>query len=201
MAITTAQIHAAADQIDKEGKRPTLAGVRTVLGGGSFSTIQEAMKSWSSKGDDEEATAEPVPGEVCDEAERFTAALWQLAEKHAAAAFEVERGSHQAKCSQASAELSDAIQAADEQSGRAERLQNELDEAKETIRQQAIQIKIQLEDVKHHVAEHEKAEAISAERAKTIKTLEQLLNKKNGQPKPAAKAPKLKPAAEIFATK
>ncbi|MBK5936828.1 DNA-binding protein, partial [Halorhodospira halophila] len=36
MAITTEQIHAAADAITARGERPTLTAVRRELGGGSF---------------------------------------------------------------------------------------------------------------------------------------------------------------------
>ena len=39
MAITTADIHAAADRIAEAGQQPTLAAVRSALGGGSFTTI------------------------------------------------------------------------------------------------------------------------------------------------------------------
>ena len=46
MAISTAEIHAAADALAAQGKRPTLAAVRAALGGGSFSTIGEALKTW-----------------------------------------------------------------------------------------------------------------------------------------------------------
>ena len=44
MAITTQQIHAIADQLHEQGIKPTLAEVRKALGGGSFTTISEAMK-------------------------------------------------------------------------------------------------------------------------------------------------------------
>ena len=46
MAITTADIHTAADRIAESGQQPTLAAVRSALGGGSFTTISEAMKGW-----------------------------------------------------------------------------------------------------------------------------------------------------------
>lgn len=36
MAITTQDIHAAADRLAAEGQQPTLAAVRSSLGGGSF---------------------------------------------------------------------------------------------------------------------------------------------------------------------
>jgi hypothetical protein len=43
MAITIQDIHAAADKIADAGEAPTLAAVRKALGGGSFTTISEAM--------------------------------------------------------------------------------------------------------------------------------------------------------------
>ena len=46
MAITTADIHAAADRIAEAGQQPTLAAVRSALGGGSFTTISASMKAW-----------------------------------------------------------------------------------------------------------------------------------------------------------
>ena len=44
MAITRERIWTAADQLDAEGDRPTLAAIRKKLGGGSYSTISEAMR-------------------------------------------------------------------------------------------------------------------------------------------------------------
>lgn len=44
MAITTLDIHAAADKIAAQGVAPTLAAVRSALGGGSFTTIERAME-------------------------------------------------------------------------------------------------------------------------------------------------------------
>ena len=49
MAITREQIWAAADEIDAAGQNPTLAAVRKAVGGGSFTTIQDAMTEWKAK--------------------------------------------------------------------------------------------------------------------------------------------------------
>ena len=43
MAVTREQIFAVADELDAAGQKPTLAAVRKALGGGSFTTISEAM--------------------------------------------------------------------------------------------------------------------------------------------------------------
>ena len=45
MALTTADIHAAAGALVAAGKKPTLAAIRAALNTGSYSTIGEAMKS------------------------------------------------------------------------------------------------------------------------------------------------------------
>jgi hypothetical protein len=46
MTLTTQDIHATADTLAEQGVKPTLAEVRKALGGGSFTTISDAMKSW-----------------------------------------------------------------------------------------------------------------------------------------------------------
>ncbi|MGF6613091.1 hypothetical protein OKW45_008079 [Paraburkholderia sp. WSM4175] len=49
MAITKDQIWVVADELDQAGKPATLAAVRKAVGGGSFTTIQEAMFEWKAK--------------------------------------------------------------------------------------------------------------------------------------------------------
>ena len=44
MPLTAEQIHTAADALVEAGERPTLAAVRRAVGGGSFTTISEAMQ-------------------------------------------------------------------------------------------------------------------------------------------------------------
>jgi hypothetical protein len=51
----------APDQIDAEGDRPTLAAIRKKLGGGSYSTISEAMTEWHARRTQKTVQAEPVP--------------------------------------------------------------------------------------------------------------------------------------------
>lgn len=46
MTLTTDKIHETADMLSEQSIKPTLAEVRKALGGGSFTTISEAMKSW-----------------------------------------------------------------------------------------------------------------------------------------------------------
>ena len=80
MAITTADIHAAADRIAEAGQQPTLAAVRSALGGGSFTTISEAMKGWKAA---QAAAAAPLreaaPAAVTERMGELAAEVWGVA--------------------------------------------------------------------------------------------------------------------------
>ncbi len=82
MAINTADIHAAADALAAQGKRPTLAAVRATLGGGSFSTIGEALKTWHKPDSEQAKEKAPVPAAISEGAARMAAALWAQAQEH-----------------------------------------------------------------------------------------------------------------------
>jgi DNA repair exonuclease SbcCD ATPase subunit len=80
MAITTPDIHAAADKIAAQGTTPTLAAVRSALGGGSFTTISEAMKEWKAS---QQASAtpirEPAPAAIADRMAVAASETWAIA--------------------------------------------------------------------------------------------------------------------------
>jgi len=77
---TLTDIHAIADRLAEAGKRPTLAAVRKELGGGSFTTIREAMKSWHEAQQEEHALGEvQVPETISERLGQLQAALWQAA--------------------------------------------------------------------------------------------------------------------------
>lgn len=90
MGLTVEQIHAAADGLDAEGIRPTLAAVRRRLGSGSFTTISEAMTSWRSA-KVVTAVVEPLPGEVDQRVTAMGQELWALAMAAAGARLAGER--------------------------------------------------------------------------------------------------------------
>ena len=82
MAISTAEIHAAADALAAQGKRPTLAAVRATLGGGSFSTIGEALKTWHKPDTGHAQEKAPIPQVITENAARMAAAIWAQAQEH-----------------------------------------------------------------------------------------------------------------------
>lgn len=80
MAITIQQIHATADQLQEQGIKPTLAEVRKILGGGSFTTISEAMKSWRQDNQEEEQLRQvELPSGITERLQSLGADMWQTA--------------------------------------------------------------------------------------------------------------------------
>lgn len=77
MALTTEQIHAAADELAAAGQAPTLAAVRQALGGGSFTTISQAMAGWKAKKAEQAAPMrEPLPQTLADVLAKAGGEIW-----------------------------------------------------------------------------------------------------------------------------
>jgi len=96
MAITQEQIFQVADTLVEQGRDPTLASVRTALGGGSFTTISETMKAWRARKDAaRQAHILPPPAALQEYMNRTGADLvaqaWQQAQAAAEARLESER--------------------------------------------------------------------------------------------------------------
>ena len=80
MAITIQQIHDTAEQLQEQGIKPTLAEVRKALGGGSFTTISEAMKSWRQDNQEEEQLRQvELPRGIAERLQTLGADMWQTA--------------------------------------------------------------------------------------------------------------------------
>lgn len=84
MALTTEDIHAAADQLHANGITPTQTKVREALGGGSFSTIGEALKTWKQElQEHEQLRKTDMPDVVKDNGLLYIAQIWQTANQKA----------------------------------------------------------------------------------------------------------------------
>lgn len=75
---TAEAIWAAADGLVAAGERPTLAAVRQALGGGSFTTISEAMKTWHTQQAALQVVphSEPAPEAITRQLETWAASIW-----------------------------------------------------------------------------------------------------------------------------
>lgn len=114
MALTTESIHAAADTLHEQGISPTQTKVREHLGGGSFSTIGNALKSWKQdKQEHEQLKQTDMPDSLRDESTVFVAKLWQAADQIANERLTAERQALAIAQSKSQQELDDAAEAID----------------------------------------------------------------------------------------
>lgn len=124
MAITKEQIFQTADQLTAAGESPTLANVRKALGGGSFTTISDAMNEWKAK---QQAThapiREPAPTAVATRLEELGADIWAVALELANARLTSEREALEATRQQLETAQQEATELADQLSAELEALQ------------------------------------------------------------------------------
>ena len=82
MAITTQDIHKAADQLQAQGIKPTQTNVREHLGGGSFTTINEALRTWRAEQDETAQLQEVIlPNNLAESSHALIAKVWETAQE------------------------------------------------------------------------------------------------------------------------
>jgi chromosome segregation ATPase len=115
MAITAEQIWAAADALDAAGQSPTLAAVRKAVGGGSFTTISEAMAQWRTRKTDKSTPLrEPAPPLVMERLAEVGADIWAAALDLANARLNSEREALEVARAELEASRLEAAQLADQ---------------------------------------------------------------------------------------
>ena len=182
MAINIQQIHAIADQLQDQGIKPTLAEVRKALGGGSFTTISEAMKSWRQDNQEEEQLRQvELPSGINERLQALGADMWQTAINIAndrlvkeREALEVIKAKAQAETDEAQeavktleGEQSDLLGQLDEVTATAETAATKLEKAeaeRDTFKKtlDATQHQLELERIKADTAQTQLAEVRSA---------------------------------------
>lgn len=92
MAITADDIWLAADRLVAQGRGATLPAVRKEVGGGSYSTISEAMREWRRRQSEraKEAT-EPLPKFLASQFEALGQEIWRAALASANDRLQMER--------------------------------------------------------------------------------------------------------------
>ena len=139
MAITTPQIHATAEQLQEQGIKPTLAEVRKALGGGSFTTISEAMKSWRQDNQQEEQLRQvELPSSIAERLQTLGADMWQTAIDIANDRLVKEREALESIKAKSQAETDEAQEAVKTLEGEQADLLEQLDEVTATAEATAI---------------------------------------------------------------
>ncbi len=160
MALTTADIHTAADTLMARGKKPTLMAIRAELGTGSFSTISEAMKSWKQQQVQQTPTV-VAPGAVVQRATELASQVWAIAQEEAEQRMQLERETMEQRQQEAEAGRAEAMEAADTALAAQEVLQQQLEATKaerSTLQQQVAVLQAQLAET---VARAERAEVLA----------------------------------------
>lgn len=80
-----------ADEIVQTGGTPTLAAVRRALGGGSFTTINEAMQEWKSSRTNPAPIRETAPESITARLSEIAWGKWDTALKTANLRLQAER--------------------------------------------------------------------------------------------------------------
>lgn len=126
MAITKEQIFTVADELDAAGQNATLAAVRKALGGGSFTTISEAMTEWKARKAEKEAPIREAPPQtVTDLLSGLGAEVWSAALTLANGRLQSERASLEEARVQLEADKSEAAELADQVSAELDALKTE----------------------------------------------------------------------------
>ena len=134
MAITKDQISQAADQLTAGGGTATLANVRKALGGGSYTTINEALKEWKARRQASTTPVrEPAPAAVAARAGELGADIWAIALELANARLTHEREALEATRAQLETAQQEATELADQLSAELETLQAQHQQATDAL--------------------------------------------------------------------
>ncbi|MGP4714977.1 DNA-binding protein [Psychrobacter sp. T6-2] len=129
MALTTQDIHAAADRLQEQGIKPTLAEVRKALGGGSFTTISDAMQSWKREQQEEQELQQvDLPSGITERLHTLGADMWQTAIDMASDRLSKEREALEVVKAKAQAETDEAQEAVKTLEGEQADLLQQLDD-------------------------------------------------------------------------
>ena len=132
MAITKSEIFGVADAILEQGGNPTLAAVRKLLGGGSFTTISEAMAEWRENQQAVQAKSnfrEPAPETVTMRLNDLGNEIWSIALEIATGRLQAERDALEQARKEYETSMKEAVVLADD-------LNTELERAQDTIKKQ-----------------------------------------------------------------
>lgn len=138
MAITPEQIIETAEALVERGESATLAAVRRELGGGSYTTISEALKGWRERRQLTQARAEAVqvPARVQDALVQAGVLVWTEAVRQHAAQLAAEREALDLERQRNEGERREAVELADQVSRDLDQVRAERDQALQDLAQE-----------------------------------------------------------------
>ena len=143
------EIWAAADALVKAGERPTLAAVRKAVGGGSFTTISEAMAEWRARQAVAEPVREPAPVAVSQHAAVLVSELWAQAQAIAHERLQADRETLEAARVEMARERAEAVELADLLAGELDLVRAELEAGQMLLTEKDEAILEQTQEINH----------------------------------------------------
>lgn len=159
------EIHAAAESMAANGEKPTLTALRKVLGGGSFSTLSEAMKSWSGR---VKTPAESSSDAMPDVVKTAANSLWIEAKKQAHKELESARSELQVFKTELEAQTKEAFDLLESTTAQLDVCTREKDTLVEKAQALSAELTI-------HAAEAQVAKAVLEEVRRSVEQLQQSL--------------------------
>ena len=138
MAITPEQIIETAEALVERGESATLAAVRRELGGGSYTTISEALKGWRERRQVTQARAEAVqvPARVQEALTQAGVLVWTEAVRQHAAQLAAEREALDLERQRNEGERREAVELADQVSRDLDQVRTERAQALQDLAQE-----------------------------------------------------------------
>lgn len=185
MAITNEQIFQVADELDANGQNPTLAAVRKQIGGGSYTTISEAMTQWkASKAAKESPFREAPPQAVIAQLTDLGVEIWALALEIANGRLALERENLESARIELENDKTEAVELADQLTIELEAMQssvNSLEKEKKAARLENDTLHEQLASLNVRVAASEARYVEIEKRAADLNTELERMNTQNSE--------------------
>ena len=173
---TKDEIWAAAQALADAGERPTLAAVRKGVGGGSFTTISEAMAEWRAQQEQPKATIDPAPERIGNQAAELAASLWAQASALAHEKLQVERAALDGARAEMEQERAEAVELADTLAAELDQIRADLEAAVVESAERGVAVERQAQEIERLRQEAMEARETAAKAQGQVEALERQLS-------------------------
>ena len=173
---TKEEIWTAATALAEAGERPTLLAVRRAVGGGSYTTISEAMAEWRARQTQPAPSREPAPESVVSQASDLAAAIWAQASALAQERLQVERAALDGVRVEMEQERGEAVELADTLAGELDQVRAELEAAVVESAEMGVVIDRQAQEIERLRQEVLEAREAAAKAQGEVEALERQLS-------------------------
>ena len=173
---TKEEIWTAATALAEAGERPTLLAVRRAVGGGSYTTISEAMAEWRARQTQPASSREPPPESIVSQASDLAAAIWMQASALAQERLQAERAALDGVRAEMEQERAEAVELADTLAAELDQIRADLEAAVAESTERGVIIEQQAQEIKRLRQEAMEARETAAKAQGQVEALERQLS-------------------------